>query len=99
MSMFRHFGLAAGSCFGNAGRVGLAVLLCGMAARSTMMAQANLGAAALDGTVRDNSGAVVHGARVVLRETARNLDRETVTNASGNFLFPTVSAGGYSLRV
>src|SRR5207245_2580156 len=51
------------------------------------------------GAVRDVSGATVPDCKVVLVETGRALARDTVTNDAGAFLFPTVSAGVYSLTV
>ncbi|MEX2261324.1 MAG: TonB-dependent receptor [Bryobacteraceae bacterium] len=62
-------------------------------------AQATLGSAALGGTVRDSSGAAIPGAKVALTETARGLVRESVTNSSGLFAFPSIAAGVYMLRV
>src|SRR5438105_947190 len=64
-----------------------------------MLAQATLGSAAVSGTVRDDSGAAVPEAKVVLIETARGLAREAATNTSGAYIFPTISAGVYSLTV
>ena len=64
-----------------------------------LFAQATLGSAAVSGSVRDESGAAVPGAKVTLVETDRSLARETTTNEAGNYLFPTVSAGVYSLKV
>jgi len=64
-----------------------------------LQAQATLGGAAVAGSVRDESGAAVPGAKVTLVETDRRLARETITNETGSFLFPTVSAGVYALTV
>jgi hypothetical protein len=73
------------------------LLLCLAAASAD--AQATLGSAAVGGTVRDPTGAAVPEARIALTETARGLVRETVSNSAGSYLFPSVSAGVYSLRV
>lgn len=51
------------------------------------------------GEVRDASGAVIRGASVRLRNTAENIDRETVSGAGGNFEFQNVKAGPYSVTV
>ena len=64
-----------------------------------LLAQATLGSAAVSGSVRDESGAAVPGAKVTLVETGRSLARETTTNETGSYLFPTVSAGIYSIEV
>ena len=66
---------------------------------AALAGQATAGSAAVSGQVRDSSDAVLPGARVVLTEQARSLDRETLSNEAGNFLFPSVPAGLYSLRV
>jgi Carboxypeptidase regulatory-like domain len=64
-----------------------------------MSAQATLGSAAVSGTVRDESGAAIPAAKVTLVETSRGLSRDATTNETGGFLYPTVSAGIYSLTV
>ena len=64
-----------------------------------LFAQATLGGAAVAGSVRDESGAAIPGAKVTLVETDRRLARDATTNETGSFLFPTVSAGIYSLTV
>jgi hypothetical protein len=64
-----------------------------------IFAQASLGSAAVSGSVRDDSGAAIPDAKIRLVETGRDLARETTTNQAGSYLFPTVSAGIYSLEV
>ena len=76
----------------------LATLTCILSA-APLFAQATLGSAAVSGTVRDDSGAPIPDAKVVLIETSRGLAREASTNATGAYLFPTVSASVYSLTV
>jgi hypothetical protein len=66
---------------------------------SPICAQTTLGNAAVSGTVRDSTGAAIGGARVILIEKARSLVRESSSNDSGLFLFPTVPPGAYTLRV
>ena len=60
------------------------------------------------GTVTDNSGSVVAGARVVVTNTGTNSKLETATNAEGNYTAPllppvrvtvTVSEPPFSLRL
>ncbi len=58
-----------------------------------------LGSAAVNGTVMDDSGAAVPQAAVLLHDNGRGLDRTTSTNLAGRFAFPTVPAGSYILRV
>jgi hypothetical protein len=50
-------------------------------------------AGAIRETVRDESGAVVTGAKVLLREESKGLIRESESDSSGSFLFTSVIAG------
>jgi hypothetical protein len=74
----------------------IALTLFGVA---VVFAQATLGVAAVNGTVRDQSGALVPAATVALTENAKGLVRKSETDRNGSFLFPAVIAGVYSLRV
>ncbi|MGH9660077.1 MAG: carboxypeptidase regulatory-like domain-containing protein, partial [Bryobacteraceae bacterium] len=74
----------------------LALLLAASAAAS---AQTTLGGAALSGTVTDPTSAAVAGARAVLTDVARGLVREAEANDAGRFVFPSIPAGLYRLRV
>jgi hypothetical protein len=49
------------------------------------------------GTVADSSGAVVANAKVTATETATNSVRTAQTNESGNFTFPNITPGLYSV--
>jgi hypothetical protein len=74
----------------------LAVLLavaCGPAAAQT----ANTGMVL--GTVTDPGGAVVPGASAVLTNAATNEARTATTNDVGQYVFPSVSPGVYSLKI
>jgi len=53
--------------------------------------------ATLLGTITDTTGATVAGARVTATETATGLIHESVTNDSGNFTFPDLPPGTYSV--
>jgi hypothetical protein len=64
---------------------------------STLSAQ--LDRATLNGTVTDSSGAVVLNAKVELVSQETGLRRETLTGANGNFVFPQVPIGVYTLTV
>jgi hypothetical protein len=50
------------------------------------------------GTVRDLSGAVVPGARIVLTHSDTGIERTTRTDESGNYSFPGLRLGAYTLR-
>jgi hypothetical protein len=51
------------------------------------------------GAVTDSSGGVVAGASVTLHNTATNESRTLTTNASGDYVFPSVTPGSYTLTV
>ena len=54
----------------------------------------------ISGTVKDTSGAVVPNAKVTLKDTDKNIDARTATSgASGEFAFPQLSIGRYSIAV
>src|SRR5260370_5501194 len=63
-------------------------------------AQAVAGSAAVSGTVRDSSGAIVPGAMVVVANETKGIRRTMLTTEAGLFTAPAlVPASGYSLTV
>jgi hypothetical protein len=56
-----------------------------------------MGAGDIGGTIRDESGGFVAGAKVVLTERSKALVHTAETDSSGAFLFPSVLAGSYTL--
>lgn len=62
-------------------------------------AQSNATDGALDGFVRDPSGAVVPAARVIALNLETNQIRETTSNQDGYFRFPLLQVGEYQLLV
>src|ERR1700721_1873115 len=59
------------------------------------VAQVASAAAALNGTVRDTSGAVVPGAKVVLKNTATGFTQITRSNGTGNYSLVNIAPGSY----
>jgi carboxypeptidase family protein len=51
------------------------------------------------GSVKDAQGAVVPGATVTLVSAARGSTMEAQTNAQGDYVFPNVASGTYTVRV
>src|SRR4051794_6179625 len=49
--------------------------------------------------VADRTGAVIPNAKVILKNEATNVTRETLTNGAGVFNFPAVQPGTYTVRV
>ena len=52
----------------------------------------------ITGTVGDPSGAIVPGVKVALINEASGVNRDTVTDASGGYVFPQVPVGEYRLE-
>ncbi|HET6178092.1 MAG TPA: TonB-dependent receptor [Candidatus Sulfotelmatobacter sp.] len=51
------------------------------------------------GTVTDNSGAVVAGAKVTVLAQATNVSRDAVTDDTGHFLIPLLGVADYAIKV
>ena len=49
------------------------------------------------GTVKDSEGGVIPGSAVTVLEQATGLRQATTTNAEGNFVFPQLPAGTYTI--
>jgi hypothetical protein len=62
-----------------------------------VLAQASLGG--VSGIVRDNSGAVISGAKVTLSNDATGEKIETKTSSEGNFTFSQLKAASYTVRI
>jgi hypothetical protein len=70
------------------------VLLLGAAAPA--LAQSTFGS--VRGIVQDSTSAVIPDTQIALHSTDENTDHTVNADASGNFIFENVKAGGYSLR-
>ncbi len=55
--------------------------------------------AGINGTVRDQSGAVIAGAQVILINTQTGVERTTVVGDTGRYLFVSILPGRYTLVV
>src|SRR5258706_12857491 len=53
----------------------------------------------IEGTVRDQQGAVLPGATVTLRNNQTGVVRTAVTEADGRYLFPAPAPGTFSVKV
>ena len=71
----------------------------GAATCQTVSAQAGTAAAALNGSVRDESGAVVPGAVVTLTNSETGLKQVTESNSTGNYSLVNISPGNYIASV
>ncbi len=66
---------------------------------STVCGFAQVATASVNGTVKDSTGAVIPGAKVVLVQTETNLTSDTMSKEDGFFRFPSVPVGPYTIRV
>src|SRR5215470_7142817 len=55
--------------------------------------------ATLEGTVKDSSGGTISGAKVSILAAATGLQDERTTNAYGEYRFPGIALGVYSVTV
>src|SRR5271165_6585805 len=62
-------------------------------------ALAQFASGSIGSTVVDATGAVIPAAKVVLKNETTNVTRDTVTNGSGIFDFPSVLPGTYTVAV
>ena len=51
----------------------------------------------ITGTIKDASGAVMAGAKVTLKNQGTNLTRETTSSDTGDYVFPLLPVGVYSI--
>src|SRR5258708_5609159 len=61
-------------------------------------AYAQLSTASINGTVRDSTGSIVPGAAIVLRNSDTSVERSTLSNAAGNYVFLNIIPGSYTLE-
>ncbi len=66
---------------------------------STTAAVAQLSTASLNGVVRDPTGAVVPRAEVILHSSDTGVERKTVSNDTGTYVFSNIGPGRYTLKV
>jgi outer membrane receptor protein involved in Fe transport len=55
--------------------------------------------AAINGNIKDASGAVVEGATITLTDVQTGVSRNTVSNGSGDYVFIDILPGSYEIRV
>ncbi len=81
-------------------KAGVALFLLAFAiASSSRPCFAQGATAAINGTVTDSSGAVIAEATVTLHNVATGIERSAVTNPVGQYVFPDIIPGNYTLRV
>jgi hypothetical protein len=80
-------------------RVGSLAALWIAIATIALPASAQIITGTVSGSVKDAQGGVVPGATVTLINTARGTTTETQTSGEGDFVFPNINAGTYTIRV
>src|SRR5262245_54425034 len=63
------------------------------------LAQSSAGGGSIQGTVKDVDGAIIPGAKVVIRHIASGRVTNTVSNGEGFFFTPPLNIGAYRVRV
>jgi hypothetical protein len=76
----------------------IAIAIC-LGISGTAAAQVGTAAAALNGTVRDASGAVVPGATITLKNSRTGFEQVTKSNQTGNYSLVNISPGNYTATV
>ena len=80
--------------------VAIAPLLMGLLlAPLPTAAQSSSGGGAIQGVVRDSSGAVIHSAKVSVTHLETGVTTATASNETGRFTTPALPIGGYRVRV
>lgn len=77
------------------------LLLCaaGLFLGWSQAALAQIATATIKGRVMDSTGAVLSGAKVVLKNADTNVERTTTTNSTGDYVLVNVIPGSYTLAV
>ena len=63
------------------------------------LGHAQVSTASLNGTVQDNTGAVIPGAKVAVVQTQTDFKTETVSGPDGSFRISSIPVGPYVVRV
>ncbi len=73
--------------------------LCVLLLLTLPLGLAQVSTAALNGTVQDDTGAVIPGAKITVIQTETNFTTETVSASDGSFRVPSIPVGPYTIRV
>ncbi|HEY2933413.1 MAG TPA: carboxypeptidase-like regulatory domain-containing protein, partial [Acidobacteriota bacterium] len=71
----------------------------GVVAPRAILAQSSAGGGTIQGTVKDTTGAVIPGAKVIIRQLETGLVTNSEANGEGFFSTPPLSIGKYKIRV
>jgi len=73
-------------------------ILCASMLLLPALAHAQVSAASINGSVRDNTGATIPGAAILLRNTATAVETRTTTNEQGVYILLHILPGAYTLE-
>src|SRR5215510_4250620 len=79
--------------------ISLPLILAALGATHTALAQSSAGGGAIQGTVKDATGAIIPGARVRITHLATGLVINSEANSEGFFATPPLAIGKYRVRV
>jgi len=74
------------------------VLSCAVFLTAAFPASAQVSTASINGTIRDQSGAVIPGATVVLHNQDTNVERSVTSNNTGAYAFFNIAPGHYTIE-
>ncbi len=77
----------------------IVTVVCGLPGSNVAFGQAQSNASDLQGVVRDQSGAVIVGATVTVRNPATNFSRDVTTNGEGYYQITNLPPGSYEVTV
>ncbi|MBV8902805.1 MAG: carboxypeptidase regulatory-like domain-containing protein, partial [Acidobacteriia bacterium] len=75
------------------------IAVCALLILLTAPMYAQMAGGTISGTVTDPSGAVVPNARIIIRNTATDVERNVVSNAQGFYTAPELAPGTYDVTV
>jgi hypothetical protein len=82
-------------------RISMTLRILGMALALELLLASSVFSQAVNGTllgtITDSSGGLVPNAKVTILEQNKNISRSTTTNESGNYIFPDVPPGMYTV--
>jgi hypothetical protein len=64
-----------------------------------LFARAQSGVGSISGTIKDDTGRVIPGVRITLRNSDTQVERTAQTDTGGFYVFPSVSVGQYEIQV
>ena len=81
------------------GKLGALVTFSALGMLFGMLGRAQVSTATLNGTVTDNTGALIPGAKVMVVQTQTNFTTETLSGPDGSFRVSSIPVGPYVIRV